>query len=79
MCLMKTNVDESIVIIVYAPQMGLDELLKVVFYDELQFTVTKLSGSEYLYLCGDFNGHIGQKAARCAWWLWLWGIMQPRG
>ena len=62
---MKINVDELIVTIisVYAPQVGLDESLKNPFYDELQFTVTKLGSSEYLYLCGDFNGHIDQKAA----------------
>ena len=62
---MKINVDELIVTIfsVYALQVGLDESLKNAFYDKLQFTVTKLGSSEYLYLCGDFNGHIGQKAA----------------
>ena len=54
---MKINVDELIVTIfsVYALQVGLDESLKNAFYDKLQFTVTKLGSSEYLYLCGDFN------------------------
>ena len=32
------------------------------FYENLQRTLTKISASEILFLCGDLNGHIGKNA-----------------
>ena len=52
------------VLLVYAPQVGLDDSVKVLLYENLQWTLTKVSVSEILFVCGDFNGHIGKK---CRW------------
>ena len=46
------------VLCVYAPQAGLDDSVKYLFYENLQWTLTKISAS----VCGDFNGHIGKDA-----------------
>ena len=32
------------------------------FYENLQRTLTKISASEILFVCGDLNGHIGKNA-----------------
>ena len=50
------------VLLVYAPQAGLDDSLKILFYKNLRWTMTKISASEILFACGDFNGHIGINA-----------------
>ena len=50
------------VLLVYASQVGLDDSVKVLFYENLQWTLTKVSVSEILFVCGDFNGHIGKNA-----------------
>ncbi|EDO34761.1 predicted protein, partial [Nematostella vectensis] len=51
------------VLSVYAPQSGLDDRSKDAFYDLLQCTISKIADSELLFVCGDFNGHIGSKAS----------------
>ena len=63
--LIKIIVGETIVTVLsaYAPQVGLDDAAKDAFYDDLQSTVAKVSASEVLVPCGDFNGHIGKSAA----------------
>ena len=50
------------VLLVYVPQAGLDDSVKDMFYENLQWTLTKISASEILLVCGDFNGHIGKNA-----------------
>ena len=50
------------VLLAYAPQAGLDDTVKDLFYENLQWTLTKISDSEILFVCGVFNGHIGKKA-----------------
>ena len=64
-CVIKINVGVSIltVVSVYAPQSGLDERTKDAFYDLLQCTVSKAADSECLFVCGDFNGHIGRESS----------------
>ena len=47
---------------VYAPQAGLSELEKEHFYNQLQGTVATIPVSEFLFLVGDWNGHIGDDA-----------------
>ena len=47
---------------VYAPQAGLDDSMKDLFYENLQWTLTKINASEILIVCGDFNGHIRKNA-----------------
>ena len=46
---------------VYAPQIGLDDGVKDSFY-ELFCAVSEVSDTESLFVCGDFNGHIGCKS-----------------
>ena len=47
------------VISCYAPQSGLSDNLKTAFYDEVFSVVSKINNSEYIAICGDFNGHVG--------------------
>ena len=44
---------------VYAPQSGLPEADKNIFYDQLQCVVSKIPASEILIPLGDWNGHVG--------------------
>ena len=62
--LIKLVVGKSIVTVlsVYAPQAGLDDIVKDLFYENLQWTLTKISASEILFVCRDFIGHIGKNA-----------------
>ena len=64
--LIKLVVGKSIVtvLLVYVSQAGLDDCVKDLFYENLQWTLTKISASEILFVFGDFNGHIGKKADR---------------
>ena len=64
--LIKLVVGKSIVtvLLVYVSQAGLDDCVKDLFYENLQWTLTKISASEILFVFGDFNGHIGKKAHR---------------
>ena len=50
------------VISVYAPQMWLTEDIKKVFWEELEEVLQSIPRHEKLFLGGDFNGHIGEKA-----------------
>ena len=56
--LIKLVVGKSIVTVlsVYAPQAGLHESVKCFFYKNLQWTLTKISASEILFVYGNFNG-----------------------
>ena len=47
---------------VYAPQVGLPEVEKERFYDQLQSTVARVPASEILVSLGDWNGHVGADA-----------------
>ena len=60
--LIKLVVGKSIVtvLLVYAPQASLDDSMKGLFYENLHWTLTKISASEILFVCGDSNGHIGK-------------------
>ena len=37
--------------------------LKMLFHDELQYTIVNIGESENIFLCGDFNGHNGSSLA----------------
>ena len=50
------------VICVYAPQIGLSEDIKKVFWEELEEVLQSVPRHEKLFLGGDFNGHIGERA-----------------
>ena len=49
-------------ICVYAPQVGLAEDIKKAFWEELEEVMQCVPKTEKLYLRGDSNGHIGDKA-----------------
>ena len=63
--LIKLLVGESIltVLSVYAPQTGLTESAKDVFYDSLQTVISGLPAKEIVIPCGDWNGHVGKESA----------------
>ncbi|KAF3644443.1 hypothetical protein FXO37_21448 [Capsicum annuum] len=44
---------------VYAPQLGLEEEIKVSFWEELDDVVKSVPSSEKIIIAGGFNGHIG--------------------
>ena len=44
---------------VYAPQCGLSDADKNLFYDQLRAVIANISASEFLTPCGDWNGHVG--------------------
>ena len=43
---------------VYALQGGFDYSVNNLFYENLQWKITKICASEILLICRDFNGHI---------------------
>ena len=45
---------------IYAPQSGLSQEAKDVFYDSLQGHLTRVPENEFLTIGGDFNGHVGR-------------------
>ncbi|KAG5596497.1 hypothetical protein H5410_037729 [Solanum commersonii] len=47
------------VISAYAPQVGLDEEAKKLFYEDLDEVVRGIPNTERIVIGGDFNGHIG--------------------
>lgn len=50
-------------ICVYAPQVGLSMQTKDHFYDKLMDVAANVPASEQLFICGDWNGHIGTERA----------------
>ena len=43
----------------YAPQSGLNDEVKDLFFDQLRAVIARIPASEVLILCGDWNGHVG--------------------
>ena len=62
-CIMiKLAIDNKIIMVLcYAPQVGLDNIIKDIFYDQLQYIVRKVGTDETLVICGDLNSHIGEE------------------
>ena len=46
-------------VVVNAPQCGLSDSVKDLFYDQLRAVTAMIPASEFLIPCGDWNGHIG--------------------
>ena len=44
---------------VYAPQCGLSDSVKDLFYDQLRAVTAMIPASEFLIPCGDWIGHVG--------------------
>ena len=44
---------------VYAPQSGLRDVDKDLFFDQLRAVTARIPRSEFLIPCGDWNGHVG--------------------
>jgi exonuclease III len=59
--LVKLLVGDSIfnVISAYAPQIGLNESVKMQFWEELNVLISSVPISEKLFIGGDLNGHVG--------------------
>ncbi|XP_057524007.1 uncharacterized protein LOC130803822 [Amaranthus tricolor] len=49
------------IISVYGPQVGLDEKVKREFWDYLCDLIDTIPADEKVFICGDFNGHIGKE------------------
>jgi hypothetical protein len=47
------------VISAYTPQIGLNESVKIQFWEELDALVSSVSISKNLFIGGDLNGHVG--------------------
>ena len=45
---------------VYAPQSGLSDEVKDLFFDQLRTVTARIPASEFLIPCGDWNGHVGR-------------------
>ena len=45
---------------VYAPQSGLSDVDKDLFFDQLRAVTARIPRSELLIPCGDWNGHVGR-------------------
>ena len=60
--MIKLAIDNKIIMVLcYAPQVGLDNIIKDIFYDQLQYIVRKVGTDETLVICGDLNSHIGEE------------------
>ena len=44
----------------YAPQSGLSDEVKDLFFDQLRAVTARIPASEFLIPCGDWNGHVGR-------------------
>ena len=44
---------------VFAPQSGLSDEVKDLFFDQLRAVTARIPASEFLIPCGDWNGHVG--------------------
>ena len=55
----------------YAPQNGLSDGVKDLFFDQLHAVTARIPASEFLIPCGDWNGHVGC-AGKC---MVGWGIV----
>ena len=62
--MIKLAIDNKIITVLscYAPQVGLDNIIKDTFYDQLQDTIRKVGAGETLVIFGDLSGHIGKLA-----------------
>ena len=48
---------------VYAPQSGLSDADKDLYYDQLRVVTATIPASEFLIPCGDWNGHVGSSGS----------------
>ena len=60
--LVKLIVGQSVVTLlsVYAPQSGLSDVDKDLFFDQLHAVTARIPRSQFLIPCGDWNGHVGR-------------------
>ena len=60
---------------VYAPQCGLSDSVKDLFYDQLRAVTAMIPASEFLIPCGDWNSHVGSTGSgykENSWRLRVW-------
>ena len=72
MIVVKLIVSQSVVtfLSVYAPQSGLSDEVKDLFFDQLRAVTARIPASEYLIPCGDWNGRHWIQGS--AWWDGVW-------
>ena len=60
---------------IYAPQTGLDEEIKVKFWEDLERLIQMISRGEKVIIGGDLNGHVGIEGNgyRGTWRVWIRG------
>ena len=60
--LVKLTVGQRVVtfLSVYAPQSGLSDEVKDLFFDQLRAVTARIPASEFLIPCRDWNGHVGR-------------------
>jgi len=49
------------VVSMYAPQIGMNEDIKKLFWEDLDVVIQSIPNNEEIFVGGDFNGHIGRK------------------
>ena len=49
---------------VYAPQSGLSDEVKDLFFDQLRAVTARIPASELLIPCGDLNGYVGRAGSK---------------
>ena len=59
---------------VYAPQSGLSDEVKDMFFDQLRAVTARITGSKFLIPCGDWNGHVGRAGTGYREVHGAWGI-----
>ena len=73
---MKLIVSQCVVtfLSVYAPQSGLSDEVKDLFFDQLHAVTARIPRSEFLIPWGDWNGHVGCAGSgyRGARWDGVW-------
>ena len=62
--LVKLIVSQHVVLSVYAPQSGLSDEVKDLFFDQLHAVTARIPASEFLIPCGDWNGCVGHVGTR---------------
>ena len=59
---------------VYAPQSGLTDEVKDLFFDQLHAVTARIPASEFLIPWGDWNGHLGVQALDTGKCMVGWGM-----
>ena len=59
---------------VYAPQSGISDEIKDLFFDQLRAVTARIPASEFLIPCGDWSGHVGRASMDTGKCMVGWGM-----